>query len=57
MPKIRGFSGNKRDFIHTLRAALTFLMMSVNDKTEHLKCNVHKTQWYTKLRISNFVLH
>ena len=39
MPKIRGFSGNKRDFIHAFWVAFTFLRMSVNDKTEHLKCN------------------
>ena len=48
MSKIRGFNGNKNDFIHALRAwfffffcfFLFFLMLSVNDKTEHLKGNV-----------------
>ena len=44
MFKIRGFDGNKNDFIHALRAfffffvcVFFFLMLSVNDKTEHLK--------------------
>ena len=53
MSKIRGFNGNKNDFIHALQAffffffcfvffffAFFFLMLSVNDKTEHLKGNV-----------------
>ena len=45
MSKIRGFNGNKNDFIHALRAFFFFfffffLMLSVNDKTEHLKGNV-----------------
>ena len=50
MSKIRGFNGNKNDFIHALRAGFFFfffffvlfffLMLSVNDKTEHLKGNV-----------------
>ena len=41
MSKIRGFNGNKNDFIHALRAFFFFfLMLSVNDKTEHLNGNV-----------------
>ena len=45
MSKIRGFNGNKNDLIHALRAfffffVFCFLMLSVNDKTEHLKGNV-----------------
>ena len=49
MSKIRGFNGNKNDFTHALRAfffcfffvcVFFFLMLSVNDKTEHLKGNV-----------------
>ena len=50
MSKIRGFNGNKNNLIHALRAffffffffffVFCFLMLSVNDKTEHLKGNV-----------------
>ena len=59
--KFRGFSGNKR--LHSCGAVMRtasgfcFLMMSVNDKTEHLKGSViHETQRYTKLRILIFFL-